>query len=56
MEHKTTGIDIAALENVDSLIAELETQFGDTQMLPTISAVGTQGCTGEKACTGSCPC
>lgn len=50
-----TGLDVA-FEDIDSLIAELETQFGDSQTLPMIKAANTEGCTQAATCTGSCPC
>lgn len=48
----------SALDDVDALIEELETQFEDSRLLPTMAPTGSASChcTNAKGCTGTCPC
>jgi len=43
------------LDDVDALIAQLETQFLATK-IPMPEMAPTNGCTAVDVCTGSCPC
>ena len=45
-----------ALDNVDALIAELETQYETDRIMPILNSVPTKGCTNAYTCTGTCPC
>ena len=44
------------LDDVDALVQELEAQFQDSHVLPSIMMAPTNSCTRAENCTGSCPC
>ncbi|MFF9646248.1 hypothetical protein [Kitasatospora aureofaciens] len=47
-----------ALDDVDTLIRQLETQFEDSRLMPTAKGQASASCycTNAKGCTGTCPC
>ena len=44
------------LDDVDTLIQQLEVQFQGRHVLPSPELMNTNGCTVVTGCTGSCPC
>ncbi|MFD7165262.1 hypothetical protein [Streptomyces violascens] len=56
MENDRDDVEGIALDDVDALIEQLESEFEDSQLLTMSFAVGTEGCTKVASCTGSCPC
>ncbi|WP_419994138.1 hypothetical protein [Streptomyces boninensis] len=44
------------LDDVEVLIAQLEGQFEESNLLTMGADSGTNGCTNAQGCTGTCPC